>query len=286
MNLLPATEVASPEMTVLFAERHGKLGRDSSLAHDRAEDLFTSSVFQLLRYLPLKTGLLSVLARARSVQVEDNQVSFQRGQGELDDVDHAQLDFWKRMGEFGSPDVLIRLFSGSDLVQVVLVEVKLYSGKSGTAEDDSPDLDDIQGEGNADGPDPVDPDQLVKYWRGLRARFPEKPRQLIYLTSHLVPPVEDLRKSLARDNTMNLAWLSWYDIWDVVQRQRETLPAADLADLLQCRGFSLFEGFRSPQVTPTIKSAKFFNAGQWFGQDLRPLPKSGRFWMKGTDHGK
>ena len=52
---------------MLFAERQRKLGRDGSRAHDRAEDLLTSTAFQLLRYLPLADGLLAVLGRARAV---------------------------------------------------------------------------------------------------------------------------------------------------------------------------------------------------------------------------
>lgn len=53
---------------MLFAERHGKLGRDGSLAHDRAEDLLTSTAFQLLRYLPPHDGLFAVLNRVRAVR--------------------------------------------------------------------------------------------------------------------------------------------------------------------------------------------------------------------------
>ena len=46
---------------MIFAELHGKLGTDYSLAHERAEDLLTSSAFQLLRYLPPQRGLVALL---------------------------------------------------------------------------------------------------------------------------------------------------------------------------------------------------------------------------------
>src|SRR4051812_26314321 len=58
---------------MIFAELHGKLGEDYSRAHERAEDLLTSTVFGLLRYLTPADGLLAVLGHARWMCLEDGE---------------------------------------------------------------------------------------------------------------------------------------------------------------------------------------------------------------------
>ncbi|HUX02753.1 MAG TPA: hypothetical protein VMY35_17460, partial [Phycisphaerae bacterium] len=50
---------------MIEADLRGKLGRDASLAHDRAEDLLTSTVFGVLRYIPERTGVFPALMRSR-----------------------------------------------------------------------------------------------------------------------------------------------------------------------------------------------------------------------------
>src|ERR1700728_218161 len=98
---------------MLFAERHGKLGRDGSRAHDRAEDLLTSTTFQLLRYLPLDVGLLAILRRVRAVGADGIIASTLPSWLELDRVTVAEYEFWPRWSGFGEPDVVVHLFAGT-----------------------------------------------------------------------------------------------------------------------------------------------------------------------------
>jgi hypothetical protein len=77
------------------AELRGKLGAAGTRAHDRAEDLLTSTVFGLLRYLPLKEGLLSLLGRARPVRLGEGGFEVKAEPGWIggDSVTQAELLF-------------------------------------------------------------------------------------------------------------------------------------------------------------------------------------------------
>jgi len=229
---------------MIQAELRGKLGHDGTRAHDRAEDLLTSAVFGLLRYLPLKEGLLSLLARARPVRQGNDGLAVRAEPRwiELDGVTHAELIFWPDFGNFGEPDLLIQLRNADRLVHLVLIEAKLFSPKSGTAEAEEAERDQSL--------DTPSPDQLVKYWQGLRQRAlaANQPEcSLIYLTARSMPPLKELRESLANGpEGMRLSWLSWRDAWNVANQQAldgTSLPAQDLAALLAHKGFSEFTGF-------------------------------------------
>src|ERR1044071_5492604 len=110
---------------MLFAECRRKLRRDGSLAHDRAEDLLTSTAFQLLRYLPLETGLLAVLKRTRGVLTDGRVANDSPAWLKADGVTSAEYTFWPRWSGFGEPDVVITLWAGNTPVGRLVVEVKL-----------------------------------------------------------------------------------------------------------------------------------------------------------------
>jgi hypothetical protein len=274
---------------MIFAELRGKLRDDYSLAHERAEDLLTSSVFQLLRYLPPEQGLLPLLLAARTVR--QPWVAF----GAVDAVD---VELWPSFGSAGQPDVLLHLFSERRQTHAILIEAKLYAGKSGrSAPDDS------GGNGNTHEHDLADHgpavsavthrelvherDQLVKYWQELQRRYiaSEIATAIVYLTAHLTPPLADLDESFALDGTMKLGWLSWYDICriaaDISHRSPKDLPAKDLAELLHHRGFGTFRGFRDGLRPALPASPRFFWTALWFAcaSDWRPSPLR-HFWRQ------
>jgi hypothetical protein len=256
---------------MVHAELRGKLGIDGTRAHDRAEDLLTSTVFGLLRYLPLQEGLLSLLARARPVQLEEDSLDVRAAPGwiELEGVTQAELMFWPDFGTFGEPDLLIELRNADRLIHLVLIEAKLFSPKSGTAEAEEAERD--------QGLDTPSPDQLVKYWQGLqqRARAANPPQcTLIYLTARSMPPQKELRESLEKRREMRLSWLSWRDAWVVANQQAlqgTSLPAQDLATLLAHKGFSEFTGFSKSEslAADWVFPANFWRAHGFF---LGPPP--------------
>jgi hypothetical protein len=249
---------------MIFAELRGKLGVDYSRAHERAEDVITSNVFGLLRYLSPEDGLLPILRRARRVHIETDSTLLYSDLNWLDNTPCAGIDveFWPTWSGNGQPDIFLALRDKAGHTSaLVVVEAKLHSPKSGQADEQE----ELTDENSAD------PDQLVRYWRGLQSLpgSPEIPRWLIYLTKHGAPPVEELTESLRRAPTMQLAWLSWRDIWAVAELASAAyLPAADLAQLLAYKGLKNFNGFHAePWQAPS--AARFWKSRAWF-TDLRP----------------
>src|SRR5262249_29762054 len=154
----------------------------------------------VLRYIAPAEGLLAVLRRARWLRVDDQGVSLERGGSWLDParVATVKVEFWPHWPAYGEPDVLLTLLDADRKpVVVVLVEADFSPAES----DDAPDL-----------------EQLLRDWQGLQAlrevHSGADPR-LIYLSRHAAPPKEDLAKLVKRVPEVQLAWLSWRDIWEV-----------------------------------------------------------------------
>lgn len=247
---------------MLFAERHQKLGRDSSRAHDRAEDLLTSTAFQLLRYLPPHAGLLAVLARVRSVRWKAGRIIISREPPPwltLTGIDAFDLTFWPRWPGAGEPDVVVNLQRSGVVVTRLVTEVKLDSPKSPRS-GESDGADDITVE-------PRRPDQLWDYYEQLAQEPGPFSRGLVYLTAHPMPPHDELLESLeccqAARETDWLGWLSWGDVWAAMRGAGpEQLPAIDLAEILAAKGFRTFDGFQTPLPAVSLESLRFFHP--WF----------------------
>lgn len=265
---------------MIDAEIRGKLGRTYARAHERAEDLLTSTAFGLLRYLPTPWGVLALVRLARRVRPDSGGVHVEHAGPWLDlpEATTCSLDFWPYAGAYGQPDILAT-FAQRDgvILAMVLIEVKLFSGKSPRA--------DVALDDNLEPARIRDPDQLVRYWQWLSqtACVPEPMRAVIYLTAHAAPPVSDLQRTLERMPMMSLGWLSWRDVWRVAHdcaRATGSLPAADLERLLAHKCLHDFDGFRTGTLT-TFGSGSFWRSG-WFGTNsLRTFDLTPRsFWQR------
>lgn len=227
---------------MVFAELHGKLGSDGERAHPRCEDLLTSTAFGLLRYLSFAKGIGALLARARTARMEGERFKLDVGPPrwlESGAFERADVEFWPRLGDGREPDLRLALAGRKQpAAHTVLIEVKLYSAKS-------------QREGHSGLPDDADSDppalekdQLAGYWaEQLKQQADPKDLTIIYLTRHATPPVRELEESLRPG--MDLAWLSWFDVWAVARAAQDDLPAKDLSALLRSKGLSGFDGFRT-----------------------------------------
>lgn len=291
---------------MIFAEVHGKLGQHHSRAHERAEDLLTSTVFGLLRYLPLRAWLPALAGRVRPIR-EGRAPRFPADASWLDTsaVVRCKLDLWRSRRPHGEPDVLLSLYDDQEqLRHLLLIEVKLYSPKSGTAKivkgsagtDEEAEEQIVEEEEQlAD----IDKDQLVRYWRYLRdERAAERTKQanppagtpaicasLVYLTAHVTPPTDELLVSLqAGESDMRLGWLSWFDVWQVVHQiaaRDQSLPAQDLETLLSHKGFRCFVGFRETATGVSewsSSSPRFWRNRRWFGQQQALPVGRAKFW--------
>jgi hypothetical protein len=267
-------------IAVLFAELHGKLSRSYSRVHERAEDLLTSTAFQLLRYVPAADGLFPTLKRTRQVRWNAGLAEVNREPpGWLSDAlgraDDYAFAFWPSWGVgVGQPELVLTLLASARPLGRLVVEVKLDSGKSQLGNGD---------EASEDPVDPCDPDQLSRYWGRLQAnaKLDEVPALgVVYLTAHAVPPLDDLQESLAREPGDWLGWLSWRDFWAVAEAMKRYLPARDLAEILAHKGLKYFDGF-SPPEQPLNATRVGFWRRRWFGPPTswRPLLAPGGFWV-------
>ena len=280
---------------MIFADIHGKLGAEGQRAHERSEDLLTSTAFGLLRYLPFEIGIGALLRRVRVMHFNDGLLTCTlKPDWIVSSGGLAGLEFWPRLPGFGEPDLRLTLDRGR---HVVLIEVKLYSGKSQIAEQS--DEDDEALATNALVEEKLDPDQLARYHKGQRRELAANVElSIIYLTAHAVPPEADLTDSL-KHGPMRLGWLSWRDVWAVAEDAKRATttdgPAADLARLLRHKGFSEFAGFDgaapplpdtgrfwNEPIVPLRQEVRFFEALRDFGASAWSNT-SGRFFTSGSE---
>ena len=122
---------------MLQAEIKGKLPEIQN-----AEDVLTSNVFGLLKYISQKDLLINMLACARTIKGK----GFLESIGvDLDDYSQEYL-FWEKLSKFGEPDLTIKFQTDRQPNLILGIEVKYYSPKHGEGDDD----------------------QLKKYWQAQK----------------------------------------------------------------------------------------------------------------------
>jgi len=159
---------------------HGKL--PSELVN--LEDFLTSNVFATFRSLGSPAELLRFLGSASLP--EEPHTKLVEGMRDVAKVDYL---FWPPMEEegcaFAEPDVLLMLHHGDGTDSAVLVEAKLYSGKS-------------SGPGHGDRP----VDQLAREYDNLlrwaygEHRIPAERCYFVYCTADVRCPRECIEESL------------------------------------------------------------------------------------------
>lgn len=121
---------------MLLAEIHGHILREA----EGNEDYLTSAVFGHLRYIP--PGIFWEeffrLAKALPIGGEEKPLSeylADRG-SRISEFSTLEIHFWPSHPKFGQPDMLLCFGKEGSHPIVILVEVKLWSEKSGIGKDD------------------------------------------------------------------------------------------------------------------------------------------------------
>lgn len=263
---------------MIHADIRGKLNPAST---SRSEDVLTSTVLGLLRYVP--DLLKRFIASARAVSLTGDELTVgESGTGVVigDDID---VIFWQRLGRHGEIDAVVVQGDLSRPVRVVGLKAKFESDKSDAQRTAAP------GELS---------DQLDEYWCGLREHAFSGPTrigipqlrdvQLVYLTAHLSAPIDPLSASLRalrkRGVEARLAWLSWRDAYRLLDgpfSRRDDRIVADLRTLLERKGLVPFIGIASLHAPELPRSSRFFSVGggRYWAACVPPgvLP-SPRFW--------
>lgn len=238
---------------MLIAEIHGKRFPEA----EGQEDWLTSAVFGHLRNITPGVFWSDLFGRAFAVSHGRTSLlsRIERAGISISDYSELEVFFWKSCGKYGEPDLILR-FSGSKHVPlVVIIEVKLNSGKSGTGEDDQLKryielLD--------------DPSALDGIWT------PEQDhRYVVYLTrtpSRL--EIEDSVRASVKvgkaDAAERIFGLQWQDVLESASSHSGHPLLKELAEFLKVRGFEAFRGFR----TSSLASEQF--VGGFYGRRYFP----------------
>lgn len=179
---------------MLEAEIKGKIPEIQAM-----EDILTSTVFGLLKYIVDKGVLLKILENAKTLSNKSFQDSIN-----VNLIDYTtEILFWQRIPGYGEPDLIIRFKNNKKPELILCIEVKYYSSKSGEGDDD----------------------QLRRYFEGLDFTSSIKNSiflGVIYLTKY--PSKDELESSLfymkkhnIADSENKLFQLRWYEVTKAIE---------------------------------------------------------------------
>ena len=240
---------------MIQAEIHGKISERQSLSvAERSEDVLTSSVFGLLRYMP---PFIVHEFLTSSLDLEEDPL-------ELPETHHINFTFWPHPKRWKrEPDVVLDLSGPSGLIVRIVIEAKYRSGKSDYRDDVTEEEPDESLE------EAIEiRDQLAEQYDDALTDYEQNriqalhPPALIYLTAHFSYPREAMLESkdliLERHpdhSPPRLYWLGWWKLADVLRKNEAILEdehfrmiAKDLLFLLKRRGQSLLHNAWSPNL--------------------------------------
>ena len=216
---------------MLEAILEGKISRD----FEGLEDVLTSNVFGLLKYLPPEVGLIPFLRLAKTKKKKGLELdSFSVGTT-------AKYCFWPPYKEEGcmpcEPDVVIELESPNQDRMLVLIEAKYLSGISSEADDTRT----------------LATHQLAKEYCNL-AKIAQDSRieefLVVFLTSdtsHHWGDIEDaLMECKSKGIEAEFYWLTWRELPSLF-RGRDDPILADIVSLCERLGLTFFEGLTFPK---------------------------------------
>jgi len=275
---------------MIMAELHGKLSEGSSYL-ERREDILTSNVFQSIKYLESRFGLIPILNSVFS----DNKISLQLDQDENWSVEYF---FWPEgIERKREPDLLIYLKSKIENY-VIVIEAKYRSGPS-NLEEIADETEKAYGNQLSD----QFIDLLKRRYKiaGRKINFecPLGNCYLLYLTMNSTKPKYDIESSIEQFQKNNpnskiaikdhLLWTNWTKIWSVLSSKpiesfQQILIRNDLLALLEQKGFKEFTGFCFREWEKQFRS---FYKEIWFCHDSKSYyGKNAQFyyelWFQGV----
>src|SRR4051794_8528888 len=113
---------------MLVAETHGK----HRVEVEDDEDYLTSSVFGHLRYVPPSIFWENLIGKARATDGVNTPLAAALSQFGVCFRNYKSLaaDFWRFHPKLGEPDVILTFSGGDQKPLVLVIEAKLWAGKS------------------------------------------------------------------------------------------------------------------------------------------------------------
>lgn len=211
------------------------------------EDVLTSNVFGLFRYVQPSTGLLPFLGMARAIDGSQPLRDLAEKPPPIEREDLYR--FWPRFSETGlrpcEPDLLLRIDYPDGRRYRIVIEAKYRSGKSSEADDED------------EGEDPASSaDQLARQWShlALLAAREEAAPFLVYLTAHVTCPKAEIQKSIDQTllgsppdrPTPSILFLSWRELLRLFTGNRNQV-LVDLCRLMGRLNLRFYSGVHHPE---------------------------------------
>jgi len=235
------------------------------------EDVLTSNVFGTLRREHPSDGLARFLETAYREESGKREMLSRV----LGDIESASYEFWPPLSEtdciFAEPDVVVITQDAGKRKSAVLVEAKLYSGKSS---------------GPGTGLRPRDQlareyDNLVRWALRLHA-IPAERCHLVYCTAGIGPPTEEMRQAedeykKKRKAELHVYWMTWRVLPRLLQGSSRPL-LRELAEVVKRMGLVFYEGVTPfPEAVPGPTDLWSFRKGD-IGHGWRPVPGLPQPW--------
>lgn len=230
----------------MLAEIHGKY----DLAVRDHEDYLTSTVFSHLRYIAPGPFWQELLSRAMTVPINGTEHSLCSAIGDKHEprrYEFLDVHFWPRAVGLGEPELAMCFTGGNQEPLVLLVEVKLWSAKSGDGEHD----------------------QLMRYLRiadSIELLQPAIPPNAAVVVLYMTPreALNEVRESLEQagdtdQNRRRLFRLQWQDMIEAIdaillnESQFNQRILADVRDFLRVRQLEYFRGFRTTMAVNELQ---------------------------------
>ena len=258
---------------MLIAEIHGKRFPEA----EGQEDWLTSAVFGHLRHIA--PGVFWPELFSRAFNTGEPRVSLYSqlcaAGVQLSSYSDLSVDFWKYFEGYGEPDIILQFSGGTEAPLVIIIEVKLNSGKSGAGSND----------------------QLKRYLEllGDRDGIPRvskhetDQRYVVYLTRQFAKMEleESVRLSIAEGKkgaVGQLYGLQWQDVLECAEATGDAHSLlGEVAEFLRRREFGAFAGINSPvpcldSASGTFYGARYFETDPFDGnQEI-----TGRFYADGN----
>lgn len=190
---------------MLLAELHSKLAENSS-NEEKMEDVLTSNIFGVLKYLDHPLILKKFLCTAETY---DEKIL------NIEEAQKFEYYFWPKFANGVEPDILVQGFTKDGLFYNILVEVKYYSKKSNIEEEDfyrdqlAEEYKELLNEGWSDDTISTNASKSI----------------LLYATANYIKPQLEIEESLSvieeelgqEKENIELYWVSLRWIYDLIQ---------------------------------------------------------------------
>lgn len=244
-----------------IAEIRGKISHTGRNLHDQMEDLLTSDVFTVCKYVRPQTLLNPFLGTSRSL--DDRSLADLLPTSIL----RADYHFWPMLTS-SEPDLLIVLDDDQKQIYLIMIEAKYFSGKSGDPLSDEKfqiaeaptdqlarEYEDLK---SAEDHLDIDPSQIVF-------------RALVYVTRHRSLPNEALSastneiKRFFSEDPVELYWTSWFEIAPILKSSKSILDweqpiLEDLMSLIERKRFIKFNGISNLLANKKMESGSVYTS--------------------------